>query len=244
MKLRYILPVALLLILGAVAGAWAGPQLYMPETEFNFGKVCQKSLVSHSFWIYSIGDDTLRILKVIPGCSCTQAPLLDSVLAPGDSTRLDIFFSTHSYRGYVTKKPSFTTNAPDRQTVLTIYSELEPEPDSTFPLVLKPSHLDVSQFTETPRRKATFEIVNRDKQDYTLDLIDFPVDYYSVDMPKMVRAGETVEGTITVKEPVLKSDWQRSLTFKINDKDETRYTLPVKRMYKIKSREAALPGSK
>jgi len=241
MKRRYLLPVIACLVLGAAAVALAGPQIYMPETEFNFGTVCQKALISHTFWIYSIGDDTLKVLKVVPGCGCTQAPLRDSVLAPGDSTRLDIFFKTLSYRGYVTKRPYIITNASTDHNYLVINSHLVPEPDSAFPLVLQPAHLDVSQFTETPRRQATFRIVNKSNKDYTLDLIDVADDFFTVEMPKMVRAGESAEGTVTVNEDKIKSDWQRSLTFKINDPNETRYTLPVKRMYKVKSGDAAKP---
>lgn len=45
----------------------AAPQLTIKETSFNFGFVPQNCAVSHPFWLYSTGTDTLRILKIVPG---------------------------------------------------------------------------------------------------------------------------------------------------------------------------------
>ncbi|MBU0982709.1 MAG: DUF1573 domain-containing protein [candidate division Zixibacteria bacterium] len=51
----------------AVASANAAPRLTVPVSEFDFGYVPQNSNVSHTFWLHSTGDDTLRILNVKPG---------------------------------------------------------------------------------------------------------------------------------------------------------------------------------
>jgi len=59
-----------IVIIGAVlmtTAAYGAPLMVMPETEFEFGYVPQNSEVSHVFWLYSKGDDTLKILKVVPG---------------------------------------------------------------------------------------------------------------------------------------------------------------------------------
>lgn len=44
-----------------------GPLMELSEKEFDFGYVPQNSKVSHVFWIYNRGDDSLKILKVVPG---------------------------------------------------------------------------------------------------------------------------------------------------------------------------------
>ncbi len=54
----------LLLTVASIQGA---PRMELPETEFNFGYAPQNSKVSHVFWIHSVGDDTLRITKIVPG---------------------------------------------------------------------------------------------------------------------------------------------------------------------------------
>jgi hypothetical protein len=51
----------------SVGAAFAAPRLVMPETEFNFGFVPQNSQLAHVFWLYSKGDDTLKIIQVVPG---------------------------------------------------------------------------------------------------------------------------------------------------------------------------------
>lgn len=59
---------ALVVFAGLFAGsAIAAPRLTIKESEFRFGFVPQNSSVSHPFWLYSSGDDTLKILKVNPG---------------------------------------------------------------------------------------------------------------------------------------------------------------------------------
>lgn len=51
----------------AVSPGFAAPLMVIPEIEFDFGYVPQNSEISHVFWIYSRGDDSLKIEKVVPG---------------------------------------------------------------------------------------------------------------------------------------------------------------------------------
>lgn len=51
----------------AFGAASAAPTLVIPNETFDFGFVPQQSEISHEFWLYSVGDDSLRILKVVPG---------------------------------------------------------------------------------------------------------------------------------------------------------------------------------
>lgn len=58
---------ACLLALLLVSSAFGGPNLTIPESVFDFGYVPQHAKVSHIFWLYSTGDSTLRITKIVPG---------------------------------------------------------------------------------------------------------------------------------------------------------------------------------
>jgi len=51
----------------AAAPSFGAPRMLLPEMEFDFGLVPQNSDISHVFWIYNQGDDTLKIEKVVPG---------------------------------------------------------------------------------------------------------------------------------------------------------------------------------
>jgi len=62
---RLLLVVAVVVL---IAGAsFAAPTLVIPEDKFDFGFVPQQSKISHDFWLKSVGTDTLKILKVVPG---------------------------------------------------------------------------------------------------------------------------------------------------------------------------------
>lgn len=58
---------ALLSVLMLSATAFSAPQLTIKESIFNFGYVPQNSKVHTGFWLYSTGDDSLKILRVVPG---------------------------------------------------------------------------------------------------------------------------------------------------------------------------------
>ena len=221
-------------LLCVVASVSAGPQIEINNGTFNFGRVAQRATISHTFWIKSTGDQDLNITKVVPGCGCTKAPLQDSVLAPGDSTRLDIFFSTKSYRGFVTKRPYLETNVSEEKSYVKIMAELLAEPEKGEQLVLSPASLDISQFTQQPRRKGKFLISNRSDRAYKITIVDYAADFFDVDMPKKIGAGETVEGVITVHKNRITEEFDHSVTFMIDDDLEQRYTLPIKRQVRIK----------
>ena len=45
----------------------SGPELTIPQANFNFGKAPQNSRISHVFWLHSTGDEALVIEQVVPG---------------------------------------------------------------------------------------------------------------------------------------------------------------------------------
>lgn len=56
-----------LLVLVAAVSVSSAPRLTIDNPVFKFGYVPQFSKVTHNFWLHSTGDDTLRIIKVVPG---------------------------------------------------------------------------------------------------------------------------------------------------------------------------------
>ncbi len=220
----------LIICLSLTVSLYAAPQIEIPESSFNFGKAPQKAKVSHTFWIKSVGTDTLVIEKIIPGCGCTKAPLQDSVLAPGDSTSLEIIFATKSFRGFVAKKPYLETNISDEKVYLRIDAELFPKPESIGPVGFEPFKLDVSQYTKKPRRKAKFQLVNKSDKDYEITLVDIDGKAFDVKMPKKIKAGESIDGMITIHKDKLDKEFDSSFTIEINDDFRTRVSLPIRRI--------------
>jgi hypothetical protein len=214
----------------------AGPALELPEYSFSFGKVVQNAVVTHGFWVRSTGDDTLRITKIDPGCGCTQVPLRDSSIAPGDSVLLKIILDTKRFTGFVGKRPSFTTNAGDTVIGVKIYAEMVLIPDSTSPVVLSPPRVAVSQFSTTPHRRGQFTIENRADSDVEITAVDTSGRSFSVSLPEKIEKGGSAEAAILVHEDAVETTFQESITFEATSADErSRYSVPVQRIYRPES---------
>lgn len=232
---------ALVITIAFAQNSQAGAKIIIPDATFNFGKVPQNCAVSKTFWVKSVGDDTLRILKVDPGCGCTQVPLKDSVLAPGDSSSFQIIFSTHSYRGYITKKPVLTTNADEEKITCEINAEVIVDLEQLHPVRMNPYKLDVSQFTVEPRRNASAWIKNLTDQDLGLALIDSTGKDFVLKFPDAVKANDSVEIVVTVNEDAIEREFDQSFTFYVADDEHTRFSLPIKRMYRVPVQEEKSP---
>jgi hypothetical protein len=228
-----ILRVVILVLFPAMS--FGAPGVKIKNDTFNFGKVLQNTTLTHAYWIKSTGDDTLLITEVVPGCGCTQMPLLDSTVAPGDSTRLDIIFTTRSFIGNVNKRPYVMTNASTDKVGMSIYAEVLVDPETGLPLVLRPARLDVSQFTAQPRRRAIFQIVNKSSEDLLLQVIDSSFKSFEVILPSKIKAGTTAEGTVIVKKTDIARAFKESFTFEaVGTESRDLFTLPVERMYNVK----------
>lgn len=205
-----------------------------PESEFNFGTIYQNSTVTHQFWIKSDSRDTVRITQVWPGCGCTKVPIEDSTIAPGDSVSLGIIFSTRRFKGPVMKRPTIKTDLSNRIFPIKLYSHVIMEEEDPGPMAITPHKVDVSQFTEAPRRRAKFLIENRTDKDVSLFLIDGEGKGFDIDLPRKIKAGETGEAEIVVQDEALETSFEQSLTFEIDDLPRTRYTVPIQRKYVVK----------
>jgi hypothetical protein len=218
---------------------WAAPRLVLPEVEFDFGFSPQNSSISHFFWMKSAGDDTLKILDIIPGCGCTKAPLERDIVASGDSTRVEIIFATGSYQGAVSKSPRVKTNEGDPDKFLRIRTTVVTRPDSTYPLVIKPYKLDMSQFGEKSRAETKFSLMNLTQAPLTPVVVSASDEYFHVTLPKSIPAGGSAEGTVTIKPGVMEKPFDKSFTIELNDDSHSRYTIPVKRQ--LRTQAQAVP---
>lgn len=222
---------ACLLIL--TGSAWPGPRLTIEDSHFNFGYVPQNSKISHQFWLKSTGDDSLKILKVVPGCGCTKAPLEKKNLGIGDSTRLEIIFSTRKYRNRVSKRPRIETNAGTPHKTVEFTANVVARPDSTYPIIISPYKLDLSQFSEKIRDKISVTFTNVSDQELQVELIDIASDYFAIEMPRSIKAGESVEALLTLHDDALDKSFEKSLTLQLNDERNSRFTIPVKRIVRL-----------
>jgi rhodanese-related sulfurtransferase len=70
------------------------------------------SLVSHTFVLTNVGDETLTITDVVTSCGCTTTALAKRELAPTESVDLQATVNTTGFHGTVTRTVSVTSNDP------------------------------------------------------------------------------------------------------------------------------------
>lgn len=151
------------------------------------------------------------------------------MLAVGDSTRLEIIFSTKKYSSRINKSPRIQTNEGPPHKNVSITSLVVKRPDSTYPVVIRPYKLDISQFGEKVRDKMRFSINNVSDEDLTLDLIAVPTELAEIELPEKIKAGQSAEGVLTLRPEALDKAFEKSFTFEVDDDQFSRFTVPIKR---------------
>ncbi len=215
----------LLAILIFAGQALAKPELTLKSSEFDFGYSPYNTKISHSFWLYSTGDETVEIEKVITGCGCTKAPLTKNIIPPGDSALLEIIFNTNKYNNRVVKSPKIISNASEEK--VSIIINVLKEPNENIPVVIEPDVIDFSLPEYGISNKISFTLQNLTNDNLKTSLISFPDDLFDLKLPNEIGAGKTAEGTIIIKSVNSIDKINKSFTIELNDKNKTRLTIPI-----------------
>lgn len=154
-------------------------------------------------------------------------------LAVGDSTRLEIIYSTKKYTGRQSKRPSITSNEGELAKRVQITANIVINPDSTFPIRIKPYKFDISQFGEKTVDSREFIIENVSETDLDIALVDMPQGMFTIKLPKRIKAGQTEKGLLTLSKDYLEQEFEKSLTIELSDAAKTRFSIPVKRTLRV-----------
>lgn len=224
MKSKLFYMISLLLILSAWAAA--APKMNVPVNVIDFGYAPQKSAVTCRFWIFSTGADTLKITDVKPGCGCTKAPLDKNLIAPGDSTFVDITFNTGQYKGKVTKTVNITAADSVQAQRVTILANVLASPDSATVLKIEPSILYFSGTKQ--KHEISFDIENKTAGDITPQLVSSPADDFEIKLPKKIKAGQKSQAKVKLTAETIPPGYAKSFTFAIGDTKQSKFTVPIK----------------
>ncbi len=220
------LTILILSIILIVAGQTiAKPELTTKTTQFDFGYAPYNTKISHSFWLYSTGDETVEIKKVITGCGCTKAPLSKNIIPPGDSAKLEIIFNTNKYKNKVVKSPKIISNAAEQK--VSIITNVLKEPNHTIPILLEPSVIDLSLPKYTNSEEIVFTIKNVTDDKLKTTLVSYPNDFFEIKLPKKIAPGKTAKGKLKIQAIDINDKIQKSFTIELNDKNKTRITIPI-----------------
>jgi hypothetical protein len=150
-------------------------------------------------------------------------------IAVGDSTELEIIFLTGKRNGAQTKSPTIQTNEGPPQRRVTIKATVIQQPDSTYPITIKPHRLYVSKLDSIEIDEAVFTVSNISDADLGVKVVGQPPGYFQVDIPEKVKAGEKAECTLKVNPEYLAGAFEKSITIELDDTAQTRFTIPVAR---------------
>ncbi len=105
------------------------PQLDLPSTSHDFGRIPKRPDVAHVFAVQNTGTDDLLISDLVTSCGCTTAELSSSLIPPGQRADLTVTFDPdyHEIEGEVSRLVWFATNDPTQPWVeVRITADVEP----------------------------------------------------------------------------------------------------------------------
>jgi hypothetical protein len=132
----------------------------------------------------------------------------------------------------VTRRPRIVTKGgqPDKNVAIT--ATVLPRPDSTYPIVVRPYKLDISQFGEKVRDRMKFTIANVSDKEVEVRLVAGASKYAEISLPKKIGAGQSGSGEVVLLSDVLDKSFEKSFTFEVKAETPVRFTVPIKRSMK------------
>ena len=122
---------------------------------------------------------------------------------------------------------------------MAILAEVIQRPDSTYPIIVKPYKLDVSQFGDRVRDRMKFTVSNVSDKEVTLSLVAGMPNFAQIDLPKKIGAGQSASGELKLLPSVLEKSFEKSFTIEVQGDAPKgiRFTVPVKRSVKTPAAE-------
>lgn len=164
---KYIVVLSLILIslFYFILPLSANPVIEIPEKDFNFGEVLPGQVIHHTFVIKNTGNSDLVISEVNPSCGCTTALLLEKVVAPGKSVKIEADLTAQMSDGVMKKNINVLSNDPKNPTVI-IYLNATVKSD----FLMEPKKIEFGEmfigekkefkFTVTPTNQKAFDPSN------------------------------------------------------------------------------------
>ncbi|MGE5692640.1 MAG: DUF1573 domain-containing protein [Candidatus Zixiibacteriota bacterium] len=233
---RVFFTVSVLALVFGVAASQEEPQqnikagrLEVSQKKWDFGFIPRGAKVTHNYILKNVGTDTLKITNVRKSCGCTAAPLRKTVLPPGDTTQLEVTFSSGSYQGPVSKAVYVESNDP-----------IEPFMDITFQanvsvpsklLAFDPFFIKFDTIRHLPVR-VTIKVLNVDSQTVSFSIAEQPMSYINLKArKKKLSPGKEAEIEVVLDKAPPAGEFGTSFTVVCDDQQKSRFSIPIQGFY-------------
>jgi hypothetical protein len=182
------------------------------KIEHDYGTIKEEGgKVKCRFSFTNVGDDTLKIVSVKPGCGCTTAEWTKTPVLPKKTGFVDAEYDPKQRPGIFSKGITVTTNDPTQQVVnLTIKGDVIPKAKTyldTYPVVIGNLRMESSQFNfgnakNNEIRCDTLKIYNGWNAPLNIGFKDLATYITAKAVPSVLKPGK--EGMIIVTYDVAK----------------------------------------
>jgi hypothetical protein len=175
----------------------SGPRITFAQQLYDFGKVDSGTMVKHEYIFTNIGNQTLEVSNVQPGCGCTTAGSWDKKVEPGKTGLIPIQFNSSGYGGAVLKTITVFCNDPGQTNVVlqlkgTIWKAIDVSPSFAM--------FNVYPDTETNETKV-IRIVSNMEEPLTLSEPNWSNSVFQVEL-KPVKEGKEFQLLVTLVPPL------------------------------------------
>jgi hypothetical protein len=138
-----------------------GPRISFATNVYDFGKVTATETVKFDFVFTNIGNQTLVISNVMPGCSsCTVAGKWDKRVEPGKTGVIPVQFKPTAFEGNVAKSVTVICNDPHQFAV-----KLQLKGTVWVPIEVKPKAVVINVTPDNPTNlQRVVRILNHEDQ--------------------------------------------------------------------------------
>lgn len=152
-------------------------------------------------------------------------------LAVGDSTEIELIFNSGRYKGNVFQSAAiFTNDTTAERLFISLTAKVTENPDSTFPLVISPPHLDFSPVKDKKVVTGKVKIKNVSQEKIKFKLVDSPVGFFRIRFSsKEIKPSELIKLEARLNRKMKDDSFKRSITVELDDKAKSRFTIPAKR---------------
>lgn len=168
------------------------PKIQFSETTFDFGKAKPTDALKHDFIVTNVGNATLEITAVQPGCGCTTAGAWDKLIEPGKTGKIPIQLNPQSFSGPVSKGVTVTCTDPAQPS-----HYLHIQANVWRPIDVQPQYAYfMPVLGEETNETKVIRIVNNMDEDIKLDPPQSASPMFSTEL-KTIRPGKEFELQIT-----------------------------------------------